>query len=486
MPEPLPPIDYSSRDWVSLRTDLIAAKRQRMPEWTSESPNDFGIVMIELFAYVGDMLSFYADRIANEAFLDTAVLRSSIYSLARMLDYRPTGLGAATTTLQFTTPASAGSVTIPAGTRVQTVAAPGASPIVFETNIDLIIVGGGGSHTGTVAATQGRTITGEAVGASDGTLYQRYPLFNSPVIDATPVVSVTESGSTLQWVYFDHLIDAGPTDPAYSTYMDEGGVLWIEFGDDVNGRVPIAGAAITATYRVGDGAAGNVGSGTLTQLTGPVVVLGVTQPVSGVSNSGAATGGADPETLNSIRQNAPRALSAVNRAVTLNDYAALARRLTGVGKATATGTAGAVTVYVAPTNSPGSTVAATIKTNVQNYLEPRKMIGTTITMGDPLYIPVDVAAAINVLPTYRREVVRQAVLRAITLAFAWETVDFASRVTLSKIYAVINATEGVDYGNVTMLGAAPGTPGVAADVVMTATQIPQAGTITVTAAGGIV
>ncbi|HET7110119.1 MAG TPA: putative baseplate assembly protein [Gemmatimonadales bacterium] len=478
MPEPLPPIDYSSRDWQSLRADLISAKRTRMPEWTSESPNDFGIMLIELFAYMGDMLSFYQDRVANEAFLDTAVQRSSVYSIARMLDYRPTGLGSATTTLQFTTPDSAGIVTIPAGTKVQTVAAPGESPIIFETDIDLVLDGTLGVHADEVTATQGQTVVGEVIGASTGQLYQRFALFRSPVVDASVVVTVNETGSALQWVFFEHLIDAGPNDPAFTTEVDEGGITWIMFGDDVNGRVPVSGADIRATYRVADGAAGNVGTSTLVQLTAPVVVDGITQQISSVTNITGGMNGSDPESLESIRQNAPRSLTAVNRAVTTDDYAALARRVMGVGKALAEATSStAVTVRIAPVNAPGSVASAAVKTAVTNYLEPRKMIGVTVTIGDPVYVPVDIEVDIQVLPTYRRQTVQDAVLRSLSAIFDYYAVDFGKRITLSRIYRAIYETEGVDYGTVSL---------PAADVVMTTTQIPTAGTITVNATGGIV
>jgi uncharacterized phage protein gp47/JayE len=487
MPEPLPPIDYSSRDWASLRSDLIAAKRTRMPEWTSESPNDFGIVLIELFAYVGDMLSFYADRIANEAFLDTAVLRSSVYSIARMLDYRPTGLGSARVTLQFTTPASAGSMIIPAGTQVQTIPDAGMAPLIFETDTEITIVGGGGTHVGTVAATQGQTISGEIIGASTGQLYQRFALFRSPVVDGTVAVTVTETDTALQWAYFDHLIDAGPNDPAFTTTVDEGGITWVEFGDDVNGRVPISGAQLQATYRVADGSAGNVGADTLKQLTSPVVVGGVTQQIESVTNVSAAVGGSDPESIESIRKNAPRSLTAINRAVTTDDYAALARRVSGVGKAIAIATSPTdVELRLAPVNNPGGTVSAAVEAAVLNYINPRKMIGTTVTAADPVYVDIDVTADIVVLPTYRRDTVKQAVVNAVTAVFGDDVVDFGKRVTLSQVYSAINNTEGVDYGTVSMLDAAPGTPGTAADVVMANIEIATAGTVTINATGGIV
>lgn len=486
MPEPLPSIDYSSRDWLSLRTDLITAKRQRMPEWTSESPNDFGIMLIELFAYMGDILNFYADRIANEAFLETAVLRSSVYAHARMLDYRPTGLAAAKTTLQFTTPDSAGMVTVPAGTRVQSVAEAGEAPIIFETDAEITIVGGGGTHIGEVSATQGLTVTGEIVGASNGSPYQRFGLFRSPVVDDSVQVTVAESETAIEWAFFDHIIDAGPNDAAYTTFTDEGGITWIEFGDDVNGRVPASSSEIRVTYRVADGSRGNVATGTLIQVTSPIVIEGVTQQIQDVSNITTATGGADPESLESIRQNAPRSLTAVNRAVTTDDYAALARRLSTVGKAKALATGPSeVTLLLAPSNLGGVVPDAT-KTAVLNYLEPRKMIGTNVIIEDPVYAEVDIEVDITVLPTYRRETVKQAVLRSLNQVFDYPNVDFGSRVTLSRVYRAVYNTEGVDYGTVRMLGLSPGVLDEEADVTMTSAEIPVAGDITVNAAGGIV
>src|SRR5882724_5694202 len=136
---PVPPVDYTSKDWSTFRDDMENAISTRLPEWTGRSLNDFGIVLIELFAYVGDILSFYGDRIANEAFLPTAVLRSSVLNIAKMLDYRPAGNMAAKTTLQFTVKSGQGAVTIPALTQVSTTPVAGLAPVVFETDIALVV-----------------------------------------------------------------------------------------------------------------------------------------------------------------------------------------------------------------------------------------------------------------------------------------------------------------------------------------------------------
>ncbi len=61
--------------------------RERLPEWTDHSPNDLGVLLVELFAYMGDIMLYYQDRIADESYLDTAVERRSIVRLLRLLGY---------------------------------------------------------------------------------------------------------------------------------------------------------------------------------------------------------------------------------------------------------------------------------------------------------------------------------------------------------------------------------------------------------------
>ena len=61
-----------------------------MPDWqTAGESVDFGTLLIELFAYMGDTLNFYIDRTASEAFLATAVRPQSVMYIADMLGTRP-------------------------------------------------------------------------------------------------------------------------------------------------------------------------------------------------------------------------------------------------------------------------------------------------------------------------------------------------------------------------------------------------------------
>ena len=82
---PNPVFDYSSRDYASVYADLQARKSVYLPEWTSTSQSDFGNVLLQMYAYVADLISYYVDRLAGEAFIQTATQPSSVLNLAAML-----------------------------------------------------------------------------------------------------------------------------------------------------------------------------------------------------------------------------------------------------------------------------------------------------------------------------------------------------------------------------------------------------------------
>src|SRR5882724_4621728 len=94
-------IDYTSKDWSGFVTSMINYASVIMPEWDTSSEGDFGVMLVELFAYMGDILSFYGDRLTQEAYLPTATQRLSILNLARLLGYIPTNGFPATGTVTF-------------------------------------------------------------------------------------------------------------------------------------------------------------------------------------------------------------------------------------------------------------------------------------------------------------------------------------------------------------------------------------------------
>tara|TARA_Y100001970_G_scaffold287131_1_gene411022 strand:+ start:1360 stop:3156 length:1797 start_codon:yes stop_codon:yes gene_type:complete len=89
MPKRLQPIDYTSRDFDSIRRDLETfAKRYYADTYKDFNEASFGSLMLDTVAYIGDILSFYLDYQANESFLETAVEYNNVVKLARQLGYK--------------------------------------------------------------------------------------------------------------------------------------------------------------------------------------------------------------------------------------------------------------------------------------------------------------------------------------------------------------------------------------------------------------
>jgi hypothetical protein len=91
------PVDYQARDFWSLRTALLDFASQRYPRWADRLEADAAVMLAEVMSALGDELAYYQDRIAREAYLETATQRRSLRRLARLVDYRiHDGLGAST------------------------------------------------------------------------------------------------------------------------------------------------------------------------------------------------------------------------------------------------------------------------------------------------------------------------------------------------------------------------------------------------------
>jgi hypothetical protein len=83
-----PSIDYVTKDYEGFKQGMLNQIPLLLPDWTDRGEADFGVVLIELVAYVADILSYYQDRVANEAFLATATQRRSVTELLRLIGYQ--------------------------------------------------------------------------------------------------------------------------------------------------------------------------------------------------------------------------------------------------------------------------------------------------------------------------------------------------------------------------------------------------------------
>ncbi len=118
-------------------TEQIAQAPELRARWLTRSTDDFDIALLAMWAYVADILTFYQERTANEAYLRTALLQEDITALAALLDYQPAPGAAAEADLAFFLDLNK-KLTIPVGLRVQSVPGQNEKPQKFET-LDSIV-----------------------------------------------------------------------------------------------------------------------------------------------------------------------------------------------------------------------------------------------------------------------------------------------------------------------------------------------------------
>ena len=475
-------IDYTNRDYYSLRDELIARIQDRIPEWTASDPSDFGVALVEAFAYMGDLISYYIDRTANESFIRTATQRESILNIALTYGYTPAGYRAATVDVTFSN-SSDQDVTIPAGTVLSgdVVIDDTVETIYFTTDAEAVVPALDNETPGeyTVSATQGRSVTlvasevnnyGELIGVSDGSPNMSFQLGETPVIDGSISVYVQDGDLFSKWNQVEHIIDYGVNDLVYSIIVDDNNVVSINFGDGVSGVIPTAYSEIRALYRVGGGSIGNVIPDTINTIEyipglseGQVTAI---QSAITLTNSTSALGGSDPESNDQIRISAPSSLRSGNRAVTLKDFADLALSVGGVGKANATAAVWtSVTLYLAPSRvatdadpAPGlddngdpTAEFNKISSDVSTYITDKTLIGTTVSIQPPSYTDVICTLGYTKLDQYTEAEVEANIKNAIFNAFGYVRARFQDTIYPRDVEFVILQANGVKTVTVTAL-----------------------------------
>jgi hypothetical protein len=114
-----PDIDYMAKDYASFRQALLDLIPAFKPSWTERHEADIGMMILELFAYVGDQLSDYQDNVSNELYLSSARQRISVRRLARLVDYAMHDGASARTFIQFQL-AAASTGLVKAGSQILT------------------------------------------------------------------------------------------------------------------------------------------------------------------------------------------------------------------------------------------------------------------------------------------------------------------------------------------------------------------------------
>lgn len=309
-----------------------------------------------------------------------------------------------------------------------------------------------------VKATNGETRQ-ETLGAGDAAkALQEFTLKQPPLTYVSaPTVSGVESTlevrvNDVKWHEADSLVALEPNDRKFITHTDDEAKTTVVFGNGVQGaRLPTGQENVKATYRNGIGKPGNVKVGQITLLnTRPLGVKEVINPIR-------ASGGADKETRDQARKNAPLAVMALDRLVSTQDYADFARSFGGVGKAAAVRLSDGRRQLVCVTIAGADDIPIEITSDLY-----RNLYAALHRFGDP-HLPIQLAvrerlalvvsASVRIHPDYLWDALEPKIRAAMLDAFGFEKLELSDDLLLSNAIKVIQGMTGVTYVDVNVFDA---------------------------------
>ena len=335
---PVPQLD--DRRWEDLVDEAKAFLKNKTEAWTDFSPSDPGVVLVELFAHLTELMIYRLNRVPEKAYLE--------YLRLLGLALRPPAAAAVELEFRSDKPATA-PIPIPRGVRVSVNrVSAGDEPPVFTTDDPTSIEVG--QQSVKVRAHHCDFVEGELIGTGTGQPAQAVVVGRPPIIAPTGneldlVIGVEARPDELTervparnydgrpfriWQQVDSFVKR-KDQTVYVADRFTGHVVFApalhEPDEDPNApphllaAVPAAGREIRAWYRRGGGAAGNIPADTISVLKDTV------PGVRKVTNSQPATGGRPAEVLEEALIRGPQELHSTERAVTADDYEAIAEKV---------------------------------------------------------------------------------------------------------------------------------------------------------------
>lgn len=324
---PTPTLDFTNKDFASLRLRLQGLARSVVPEWTDFNAANFGNVLLEMMAFVGDNIMFYVDAQAREMFWPTLTRRISAIRQGRLINFTLPGAHQASGKVRFSIPSPLTKlVPIPLGTRLRS--SDPINPLLFRTTDDTGISIPIGQTFIDVDAEQAELISGETF-ESTAAPNQEFALARIPYLDGSLTVVAVDGTYTA----IDSFTEVTSTDTRkFVVIVDQNDRARIRFGNGILGKIPEG--SITVSYKLSQGDAGNVEPGSIRILLDPLLDTDGNN-VSGVSvtNPDRFSAGAPRMSVSQARSLAPASLRALTRSVKRTDFETNALLISGVARA---------------------------------------------------------------------------------------------------------------------------------------------------------
>jgi hypothetical protein len=365
-------------------------------------------ILLDILAYNTHYNATLAHLQANEMFIDSAVKRNSVTSIAKTLGYTPTSRKSARAniTLQIDPPATFTNTSLTVTRDTPFTAKTAKNTYTFFPKEDYVsglvtLETGQTGFTFPMELIEGKRVTNTFI-VDQSNKSGPFVLPNSNIDTTTVRVRVQTSStvtSVVTWNFYDDIVEVDGTTKAF--FIEEGpsGLYEIRFGDDIIGKQLQVGNIVIIDYIVSSGSAAN----SIPNFS-PSKTFTASGETKVVYLGSAATGGREKESVDSIRYNAPRFNSTKNRVVTSYDYETLIRsRFNNINSIAVWGGEennppiyGKVFISIQPL--PGSIVSQADKDIIaRDIIRPRSVVSIQPEFVDPIetYIGLNISVNYN-------------------------------------------------------------------------------------------
>ena len=449
--------NYTNQDFWSLKSRLVDFINERFGSNGTVLPNTFNdlvessvaIMLMEIYAFIGDTISFKQDQQFGENFIDSVTELENAFRLCKNIGMQPLPPVPART-LWTASINSTNSQDVILTTPVKIGANSNGVPV----NIELfpcdsnynpifnqpIIIPAGATSISSIVGLEGKTTSDTIDGT--GEIGQTFRLQSGPV--AYNSIEVTVNGSI--WNKVDYFTDSQPRQE-YRVEFDSDYNAYIIFGNNRAGLIPSVGSVIVANYRVGGGAKGNIVSNFITtQYQAFVDNLGFSVTVS-LNNYTKGSYGYDGDGIDEIKRKYPTYLRTQNRAVTGLDYKTLTDQFATayhgqIGKSNAVlrnhGCAGnIVDLYILAKDGQNGLEKASneLKVDLLEEINNKKMLTDYVCIKDGVVVYVDVQIDVTCDKFFKKfeAEIRENIVRRTNAFFSLSNWEYEQTLTSSDL-----------------------------------------------------
>ncbi len=460
-------LSYVNQDFNSLKSRMLELMQQNFDkDFNDFTESSLAIMLVEMWAFMADQLSFKIDQLANEVFVDTVTELHNAFRLAKFLGYKPTPPLPARAMFVITL-----NNTLSQDLEIKTpliISYP--SPEGHDKTIELyqadmsnnpiingnILIPVGAVSVRNVIGIEGKTVRTDLEGT--GMPNQVIRLEGSSVLMNS--VQVVVDGSP--WELVESFTDSQPRREYRVEYTPDY-AAFVYFGNNKSGLIPPKKSRIQIRYRVGGGDSGNIVTGAIDKSI-PVTIPGLPYAITAnIKNYTKAEFGYDGDKIEDIRRKIPLYLRTQNRAVTGTDYKYLSDSFAtsyngAVGKSTAVlrnhGCAGnIVDIYILAREGRGGLTKANtnLKQELTIELGKKKMFTDHVCLRDGEIVATDVFIEI-VIDRFQKQYesnIRERIERRIEEFFALANWEFGQVLKDSDIIKTLADVREVDQFEVT-------------------------------------